>query len=88
MANISRPIKSLLVADEQHLREDGGDVVTQRGNKSGDGGEVRLAVAGQGDEGDVFAAGAFDVAAADDAARVGEQYNLEQQWRADKPQRR
>ena len=31
------------------------------------------AVAGQGDEGDVFAAGAFDVAAADDALAVGEQ---------------
>ena len=30
------------------------------------------------DEGDVFAAGAFDASAGDDATRVGEQHDLEQ----------
>ena len=39
---------------------------------------MRAAVAGQGDEGDVLAAGALDAAAADDALRVGEQHDLEQ----------
>ena len=34
---------------------------------------MRLAIAGECDEGDVFAAGALDVAAADDALRLGEQ---------------
>jgi hypothetical protein len=35
----------------------------QLGDEGGDGGEVRLAVAGQRDEGDVLAAGALDGAA-------------------------
>ena len=39
---------------------------------------MRLAVAGQGDEGDVLAAGALDVAAADDALGIGEQDNLQE----------
>ena len=51
------------------------------GHEGGDGGEVRRAVAGEGDEGDVLAAGAFDVAAADDALAVGEQHDLEQHGR-------
>jgi hypothetical protein len=44
----------------------------------GQGGDVRLAVAGQGNEGDVLATGALDGAAADDALPVGEQHDLEQ----------
>ena len=39
---------------------------------------MRLAVAGQGDEGDVLAAGALDVAAADDALGIGEQDNFQE----------
>ena len=39
---------------------------------------MRLAVAGQGDEGDMFAASSFDVAAADDALRIGKQDDLEE----------
>ena len=72
------PDQSLFVADEKYLGEDAGDLVTQCRNKAGDGGEVRPAVSGQRDEGDVFAAGALDVAAADDALRIGEQHNLQQ----------
>ena len=59
--------QALSVADEEYLGEDAGDVVTQGSDQSGDGGEVRLAVARQGNEGDVFAAGARYVATADDA---------------------
>src|SRR5512139_1786264 len=56
------PDESLLVADVEYLREDACNVLSQRRNKSGDGGEVRLAVAGQCNEGDVMAAAALDVA--------------------------
>ena len=42
---------------------------------------MRLAVAGQRDEDDVFAAGTLDVAAADDALRVGEQHDLDEHSR-------
>jgi hypothetical protein len=38
---------------------------------------VRLAVARQGDESNVLAAGALDIAAADDTLGIGEQDNLE-----------
>ena len=64
--------QSLAITDEQYLAEDMRDVVFKRTDEVGDGGEVRLAVAGQCDEGDVFAAGAFDGPAADDALAVGE----------------
>jgi len=72
------PDQALLVAQAEYLTEDAGDVVTQCLDKPGKGGEVRPTVAGQGDEGDVFAAGALDVAAADDALRVGKQDHFEQ----------
>ena len=42
---------------------------------------MRLAVAGQGDEGDVVTARALDVAAADDALGIGEQDDFEQHTR-------
>jgi len=64
MANISRPISPLLVADEQHLAEDSGDVVAQRGTNPAMVVKCGWAVAGQGDEGGDVRAGAFDVAAA------------------------
>ena len=67
----------MLVADEEYLGEDAGDIVAQRCNKPGDSGEVRPAVAGQRDKGDVFAAGAPDAAAADNAHGVREQDNLQ-----------
>lgn len=72
------PDQALPVADVEDLAEDAGDVVAERRDKSGEGGEMRLAVTGQGDEGDVFAAGALDVAAADDALGIAEQDDLEQ----------
>ena len=42
---------------------------------------MRSLVAGQGDEGNVVAAGAFNLAAADDALRIGEQNDFEQNCR-------
>ena len=68
----------MAVAQVEHLGEDAGDVVGQPGDKPGDRGEVRLGVAGQGDEGDVMTADGFDIAAGDDALAVGEQHDLEQ----------
>jgi len=64
-----------------HLAEEAGDVVAQTRDKAGDGGEVRGAVAREGDEGDMFAAGALDAARADDALAVGEEDDLEQHSR-------
>ena len=49
--------QSLPVAEVEHLSEELGDFVTEARDKGGKGGEVRGAVAGQGNEGDVFAAG-------------------------------
>ena len=70
--------QALSVADDQYLGEQLGNIVADGTNKIGNGGEVRDLIAGQGDEGDVVAAGAFDLAAADDALRIGEQDDLEQ----------
>lgn len=72
------PDQALPVAQVEHLGEDAGDVVGKRRDKSGDGGEVGLGVATQGDKGDVVAADGFDAAAGDDALAVGEQHDLEQ----------
>ena len=72
------PDQPLLVADEKYLTEELGDLVTERANEVGDGGEVRGGVAGQCNEDDMFAAGRLDVSATDDALTVGEQDNLEQ----------
>lgn len=72
------PDQALPVAQVEHLGEDAGDVVGEGGDESGKGGEVRLAVARQGDEGNVVAADGFNVAAGNDALAVGEQNNLEQ----------
>ena len=63
------------------MGEESGDAVAQAGNKGGQRGEVRGAVAGEGDEGDVLAAQAFDTPAADDAFGVGAENHLEQHSR-------
>ena len=66
------------VAQIQYLGEELGDFVSQARDEGGDGGEVGSAISGQGDEGDVFAAGALDAPAADDAPAVGKENDLEQ----------
>ncbi len=66
------------IADEQDLSEQLGDVVAQIADESGDGGEVRRLITAQRNEGDVLVARPFDRAAADDAARVRKQDQLEQ----------
>lgn len=73
--------KPLAVADEQDFLEQRDDLGPQGTDKGGKGGKVRGAVAGQGNEGDLHAAGALDGARADDAAAVGEQDDLEQHRR-------
>ncbi|MBK9349971.1 MAG: hypothetical protein IPN05_07185 [Sulfuritalea sp.] len=50
------------VADEQDFREQRPDLAVQGADEGGEGGEVRGAVAGKRDEGDVVLAGGFDVA--------------------------
>ena len=75
------PDQALLVADEEYLGENAGNIVAQGRNKSSYRSEVWSAVAGEGDENDVFAAGTFDVAAADYALAVGKQDDLEEHGR-------
>jgi hypothetical protein len=67
--------ESLSVADEQHFLEQGFDLGAEGADEGGEGGEVRGAVAGQGNEGDLFAAGGLN------AAAVGEEDDLEQHGR-------
>lgn len=71
----------LTITDREHLGEDLRNLVTERTNETGDRGEVRLAVAGEGDEDGMLAAQAFNAATADDTLRVGEQHELEQRRR-------
>ena len=80
MANISTD-QALCIADQQHLLEHLTNQLTQAGDERGDGGEVRAAVAAQSDEGDVLAARTLDAAAGDDAARVGQQHDLQEHGR-------
>jgi hypothetical protein len=56
----------------EDLAKEFGDVVAQTGDKGGKSGVVRSRVSRQGDEGDVFSAGAFYPPAADDALAVPE----------------
>jgi excinuclease ABC subunit B len=63
--------QALPIAQVEHLAEQARDVVAETRDEGGNRREVRRRVAGQGDEGDVFAAGAFDAARADDALAVG-----------------
>jgi len=73
--------EALAVADEQDFLEQRPDLVAQGADEVGEGGEVRGAVAGQGDEGDLFATGTLDLARTDEAQAVGEQDDLEQHGR-------
>lgn len=70
--------QTLHIADERDRRERVGDFVAETANETCNRGEVRSRIPGQGDEGDVFSTGAFDRSAADDAAAVGKQDQLEQ----------
>lgn len=58
----------LLVAQVQHLGKDLADLIPQSADETGDGGEVRLGITGQGDESDLFPACPGDAAAADQPA--------------------
>lgn len=70
--------QSLAVAQGEHLCKKLGGEVAHLRNEGGQGGEVGLAVSGQGDEEDVVAAGGFDLAARNDAPAVGEKDDLEE----------
>jgi len=73
--------QALPVAKEEHLREELGDGVGASSHEGCNGGKVRPTIARQRHERDVLTAGPLDLPAADDAARVGEQHNLEQHQR-------
>ena len=73
--------QALSIAEVEDLGEQSGDVVAQSRDKGGNRGEVRGAVAGERDEGDVLAAQAFAAPAADDAFGVGAKDDLEQHSR-------
>jgi hypothetical protein len=70
--------QSFAIEQRQHLRKHRGDRFARAADKVGDRGEVRLGVAGQGNEHDVVAAGALDRARAHHALRVRQQHRLEQ----------
>ena len=53
------------------------NLLVHGGNEIGDGGEVRLGISGQGHEDDVLPAGPLDLAAGDDAPRVGIEHDLQ-----------
>ena len=53
MANNSLPMRPLPLADGEHGAEHGGDVIAEAADEMRDGGEVRLAVAAQRNEGRV-----------------------------------
>ena len=73
--------EALPVTEPEDLAEDVGDGLVPSGDEGGEGCEVGCGVAREGDEGDVFPAGALDRPGADDAAAVGEQDDFEQQGR-------
>lgn len=70
--------QTLPVAQVERLGKDASKVVGQRRDKSGERSEARLAVATQGNEGDVVAAGGFNVTAGNNALAVGKQNDLEE----------
>lgn len=71
----------LAITQVEDLGKDAGDGVSKGRDKAGYRGEVRLGVAGQGDEHDVITADGFDAAAGNNTLAVGEQDNLEQHGR-------
>lgn len=64
--------ESLAIADGEHGAEDFGDDLVQRADEVGDGREVWLTIAGQGDEGELIDTGLRDETTGDEAAsRMG-----------------
>ena len=61
------PDQALPVAQIENLAENVSDVIGETGNKSRNGSEVRLAIAGQSDEDDVMTTDSLNVAARDNA---------------------
>jgi len=58
--------------------KDAGNVLAQSAHEVSEGREVRAAGTTQGNEGHVFATGAFDPTAADNALRVGKEHHLQE----------
>jgi len=81
MANISRPSKPCRSQIASTAPEHPGDVLAHAADEVGDGGEMRAAIAAQGDEGHLFPASPLDATAADNALRIGEQHHLQQHRR-------
>jgi len=67
-----------VLTDGEHRTEHGGNIVVEGADEMGQGCEVRLAVAPQGDEGRVAGVSAGDASAAEQALRIAEQHDLEQ----------
>jgi len=76
------PQKAHLAADQQDLTEQRGDLPGRAGDELGDGREVWTAVGRDRHEDHVLAAECLDLAAAGDAARVGQQHDLQQNRRS------
>jgi len=68
-------------ADQQHLAEQGGDLLGRVRNEGGNGGEVGPAVGRERHEDHVLATECFDLAATGDPPRIGQQHDLQQNRR-------
>lgn len=72
------PDQALTVTDREYLGKQLGGQLAHAGDELGQRGEVRLAVAGDGHEQHMVAAGGLHLAAADDAAAVGQQDDFQE----------
>ena len=73
--------QALPIANRQDRSEYQRDVLAHAADEVGDGGEMRAAIAAQGDKGHLVAAGPFNATAADNALRIGKQHHLQQHRR-------
>jgi hypothetical protein len=75
---VSTVEQSEILADQQYIAEEGLDLGLHGRDKGSDGAVVGGVSVGEGDEDNVFLAGAFDLARGDHASGVGEQDDFEQ----------
>ena len=73
--------QTLTVANDENLSKQFSNLFSPIGDEGSKRGEVRLAVAGDGDEQDLLPTGQFYLAAADDATTIGQQNDFDEHCR-------
>ena len=73
--------QTLMVANDENLSKQFGNLLPPVGDEGSKRGEVRLAVAGDGDEQVVLPTGLFYLAAAADATAIGQQNDFDEHCR-------